>query len=128
MMYYHGSNTQGIKILEPRISNHGTPLIYFSEKRENILVYLSNAIEKYCKETNFTHDGIWTKWASYGFTKDGILEIQEYYPNATYETYKGISGYIYSTDNIPDIEKQKDIPYAYHTDKPVKVKYSSSLS
>jgi nicotinate-nucleotide pyrophosphorylase len=50
-MYYHASQVGGIKQLEPRISNHGVPLIYFSKKRENVLVYLSNAIEKYCKET-----------------------------------------------------------------------------
>ena len=81
-MYYHASNVKGIKVLEPRVSNHKVPRIYFSEKRENVLVYLSNAIEKYCKETNFEHIGIWTTWASYGF-KDGILELQEYYPNAT---------------------------------------------
>lgn len=120
-MYYHASQTKNIKVLEPRISNHNKPLIYFSNKRENVLVYLSNAIEKFCKENHFNYDGIWSKWASYGFTKDGILEIQEYYPNATYETYHGISGYIYSVENISNIEKQADIPNAFHTSENVKV-------
>ena len=50
-MYYHASRTKDIKVLEPRVSNHKVPLIYFSSKRENVLVYLSNAIEKYCNET-----------------------------------------------------------------------------
>ena len=50
-MYFHASPIEGIKILKPQISEHGVPLIYFSKKRENVLVYLSNAIEKYCKET-----------------------------------------------------------------------------
>ena len=90
-MYYHASQTKNIKVLKPRVSNHGIPLIYFSEKRENTLVYLSNAIEKYAKETNFKYDGIYSKWGPYGFTKEGIFELQEYYPNATYETYKGVS-------------------------------------
>ena len=49
-MYYHASPVGGIRQLEPRISNHGVPLIYFSRKRENVLVYLSNAIEKYCRD------------------------------------------------------------------------------
>lgn len=31
-MYYHASQTKGIEVLEPRISNHGVPLIYFSKK------------------------------------------------------------------------------------------------
>ena len=126
-MYYHAAQTNGIKVLKPRISNHNKPLIYFSSKRENTLVYLSNAVEKYCKEKKFKHDGSWKKWASYGFNKDGILEIQEYYPNATLETYKGVSGYIYSAKNIENIEKQKDIPYAFHTNTPVKVTFSEYI-
>ena len=56
-MFYHVSSVKGIKTLEPRISNHGIPMIYFSEKRENVLVYLSNAVEKFCKETGFTYSG-----------------------------------------------------------------------
>ena len=120
-MYYHASQKKNIKVLEPRISNHNKPLVYFSNKKENVLVYLSNAVEKFCKENNFKYNGIWSKWASYGFTKDGILELQEYYPNATYETYKGVSGYIYSVKEIPGIEKQKDIPNAFHTNKSVNV-------
>lgn len=69
------------------------------------MVYLSNDIKRVCDDTNFSYNGIYNTWASYGFTKYGILEIQEYYPNATYETYKGVSGYIYKVKDIPDIEK-----------------------
>ena len=110
-MYYHASSVGGIKILEPRISNHDIPLIYFSKKRENVLVYLSNAVEKYCSKTGFAYSGIWHKWASYGFDKNGKLNIEEYYPDALAETYMGVSGYIYSAEcvknsgdiiNIPD--------------------------
>lgn len=49
-MYFHASQTEKIKILEPRISNHNIPFIYFSDKRENVLVYLSNAVEKFVKK------------------------------------------------------------------------------
>lgn len=111
-MLYHASPTAGIQTLCPHISNHGEPLIYFSEKRENTLVYLSNAIKKYCVETGFKYDGIWEKWASYGF-KDGILILEEYYPNASRSTYSGVSGYIYSAEKNSGFEPQKDIPHAY---------------
>ena len=53
MILYHASQTKGLTVLEPRVSNHGVPRVYFSEKRENVLVYLSNAIEKFCRETGF---------------------------------------------------------------------------
>jgi len=99
-MFYHASQTGGIKVLEPRISNHNISLVYFSSKRENVLVYLSNAVEKYCKEKHFQYNGIWSKWGSYGFDKNGILQFEEYYPNALEETYEGVSGFIYSCEKI----------------------------
>lgn len=118
-MYYHASQVKGIKVLEPRISNHNIPLIYFSVKRENVLVYLSNAIEKYCKETGFSHNDKWHKWASYGFDSDGILILDEYYPNAIADTYKGVSGYIYYVDTIHENENSINISNAVTTSNPV---------
>ena len=116
-MYYHASPKKGLKILKPSISNHKKSLVYFSDKRENILVYLSNAIEKYCVDTNFKYNKKYTKWASYGFDKKGTLVLQEYYPNATYDTYKGVSGYIYKVKNIKNIKKLKDIRNVYVTNQ-----------
>ena len=87
-MYYHASRIKGIRRLEPRISDHGIPLIYFSKKRENTLVYLSNAVEKYCAETGFEYKGIWKKWGPYGFDKDGRIRLEEYYPDALESTYR----------------------------------------
>jgi len=75
-MYYHASKTSGIITLKPHVSNHGASLIYLSTKRENVLVYLSNAVEKHCKQVGFEHNGAYRKWASYGFTKDGILLLE----------------------------------------------------
>jgi len=120
-MYYHGSAVKGIEELEPRVSNHGIPLIYFSTKRENVLVYLSNAIEKYCRETNFEYNGVWRKWASYGFGKDGRQRIEEYYPNALEKTYKGVSGYIYMAEEITESDFQTQIPNAAASSVSVKV-------
>ena len=36
-MFFHASPVPNLKKLTPHISNHGTPLIYFSTKRENVL-------------------------------------------------------------------------------------------
>ena len=77
-MYFHASPVANIRQLEPRVSNHGVPLIYFSKKRENVLVYLSNAVEKYCRETGFAFAGRWQKWGPYGFDKDGIQRLVMY--------------------------------------------------
>ena len=120
-MYYHASQTPNIKTLEPRISNHGIPLIYFSTKRENVLVYLSNAVEKYCKDTGFDYDGKWQKWGPYGFNDNGILRLEEYYPNAIESTYKGVSGYIYSANSIVEADFEVKIPYAACSSNPVDV-------
>ncbi|MBO5987020.1 MAG: hypothetical protein J6Q02_09545 [Lachnospiraceae bacterium] len=120
-MYYHASRTAGIKQLEPRISNHNVPLIYFSRKRENVLVYLSNAVEKYCREQGFAYDGPWSKWGPYGFEKDGRLRLEEYYPNALESTYKGVSGYIYVAAEVQDSGFALQIPDAVTSEIPVDV-------
>ena len=120
-MYFHASQVKGIKVLEPRISNHNIPLVYLSTKRENVLVYLSNAIEKCCKEKGFNHQGKWHKWASYGFDTDGILTLQEYYPNAIENTYKGVSGFIYYVDTIQENENSINISNAITTSEPATI-------
>lgn len=120
-MYYHASPVCGITRLEPRISNHGLPLIYFSTKRENVLVYLSNAIEKYCRETGFSYDGAWQKWGPYGFDKSGRQRLEEYYPNALRSAYKGVSGYIYRAKMIVDSGFDVQIPNAAASCVPVDV-------
>ena len=121
-MYHHASAIGNIKQLEPRISNHGVPLIYFSKKRENVLVYLSNAVERYCKETGFRYDGIWKKWGPYGFDKNGLQCLEEYYPNALEKTYKGVSGYIYCTDTLVEADFNVQIPDAVASNIPVKIR------
>lgn len=119
-MIYHASPVKGLKVLIPHTSNHGKPLVYFSQKRENVLVYLSNAVEKFCVENGIAHTGPYKKWASYGF-EDGILRMEEYYPNALSETYKGVSGYIYRCRPKEQIIPQQDIPFAFISSAPVAV-------
>ena len=120
-MFYHASQTKYIEVLEPHVSNHNKPLVYFSSKRENVLVYLSNAVEKYCKEHNFIYEGSYSKWGPYGFDEDGTIRIEEYYPNALIDTYKGVSGFIYKVNNLPNGKSMNDIPNAFISDIPVKV-------
>ena len=120
-MYYHASQTPDIKVLEPRVSNHNRPLIYMSSKRENVLVYLSNAIEKCCKENGFVHEGKWHKWGPYGFTPDGLLILEEYYPNAFEDTYKGVSAYIYYTETMSSVVEDIQISNAVASTESVPV-------
>ncbi|MCL2633376.1 MAG: hypothetical protein FWD34_02555 [Oscillospiraceae bacterium] len=120
-MLFHASKIPDLTILKPQISNHGKPLVYFSQKRQNVLVYLSNAIEKHCKSIGFQHIGKYKTWGSYGFTENGILRLEEYYPNATVDTYKGESGYIYSVEYIKNYCIQEDIPYAITSENEVAV-------
>ena len=120
-MFFHASPIGGITELEPRISNHGVPLVYFSKKRENVLVYLSNAIEKYCRETGFLYTGRWQKWGPYGFDGGGRQCIEEYYPHALERTYKGVSGYIYRAESVVDSGFEVKIPDAASSSTPVTV-------
>lgn len=120
-MYYHASRVPGLRVMTPHPSNHGTPLVYLSRKRENVLVYLCNAVEKYCREAGFDYHGVYEKWGSYGFNRDGILQLDEYYPHATAETYRGVSGYIYKAEHLGRSRELADIPHAVTSEEPVLV-------
>ena len=120
-MYYHASPVGGLRVLKPHISNHGVPLVYASTKRENVLVYLSNAVEKYARENGFAWDGVWEKWGPYGFEPDGRLRLEEYYPDALADTYRGVSGYIYRAEHLEDSGFSLSIPDAAASSRPVGV-------
>ena len=120
-MYYHASNVKDITILKPHVSNHGKSLVYFSSKRENILVYLSNAVEKYIKEKYNRPLKQYEKWASYGIASDGRVRIEEYYPNATKETFTGVSGYIYKVNNLEDAKPLRGIQDVFVTQDEIAV-------
>lgn len=120
-MFYHASPVKGIKTLLPFPSDGGKQVLYFSQKRENVLVYLSNAVEKYCRETNFHHRGQWAKWGPYGFERDGRLRLEEYWPHALEETYRGVSGCIYRAETLPPPVSASSVPFAVFCEKPVPV-------
>lgn len=91
-----------------------------SLRRENVLVYLSNAVERYCRQAGISHTGIYHKWASYGFA-GGRLILEEYYPNATADTYKGVPGFIYTADTARDMRRSPDIPFSVITERDVRI-------
>ena len=112
-MYYHASKIGNLSVLKPFISNHGKKYIYFSDKRENVLIYCSNPIEKYCKETNFDFNEKCPWFAPYGFDGNGTFCYEEYCPNLFYESYFGVSGYIYKIESNQGITKLKEIRNVY---------------
>ena len=121
-MYYHASSVKGITQLTPQSCRIMAFLWFiFPQKRENVLVYLSNSIEKYCAETGFSYDGKCQKWGPYGFGKDGRQRLEEYYPNALISTYKGVSGYIYSAETISDSGLSVQIPDVATSSIPVDI-------
>ena len=124
-MLYHASPTSGLTVLTPHVSNHGHPLVYFSKKRENVLVYLSNAVEKYCRDTGFVHTGRWEKWGPYSFDLDGVQRLEEYYPNALEETYAGVSGYIYGAEPA-NTAPVSDVPFAVTSEEAAAVESVAS--
>ncbi len=120
MRLFHASQTPGIQHLEPRRSHHGKALVYFSDRRENTLVYLSNAVEKFCREKGLPPQASYCKWGSYGFTREGLLCLEEYWPGATEETYGGEAGYLYTVET----EKARplsEIPHAFVSEEALEV-------
>jgi hypothetical protein len=120
-MFYHASQTPHIETLEPRVSNENVPRIYFSDKRENVLVYLSNAVERTCRRNGFVHAGKWQKWATYGFTPDGLLHFSEYYAHALEDTYAGAQGYIYSVEPSDAMTRFEKIRNCFYAEMPQRV-------
>ncbi len=121
---YHASPIPDLRVLRPHVSNHGKPLVYFSQKRENVLVYLSNAVEKYCLSAGIP--GPYQKWGPYGFNRDGLLILEEYYPDALSETYRGARGYIYTVRG-QELTPLPDIPFAAMSSREVPIESCQSV-
>lgn len=108
MIFYHGSSIGGLTWLKPFISEHGKPYIYFAA---NPLVALLYAVKPVPKPFSFY---------PYGFDSNGAIVFSEYYENAFFDIYKGKIGYLYSCNDLPDIENPTQINCAYTCTKPVK--------
>lgn len=106
-MFYHGSSIGKLAELNPFVSEHGKPYIYFASNPVVALFYTVKAVEK-----PFS-------WYPYGF-KNGIPVYTEYYPNALADVYKGKTGYIYEFERIDGAENPTDINCACVCSLPVK--------
>lgn len=98
MKYYHGSVTQGLTELQPRLpigAHLQEPRVYLTSSRQLALHYIW--------DTN--RFGV--KMPMLDIREDGVLVFQEMFSGALEYFYKGVSGYIYhcegeypeSTDN-----------------------------
>ena len=119
-LLYHASPVPNLTELTPHVSNHGKPLVYLSDRRESVLVYLSNPVERHYKRTGFPHEGPFYKFASYGFSPEGLPVLEEYYPEAFADTFAGIPGWIYRAES-GDCTPFEGIPGAFVSETPVKV-------
>lgn len=109
MTLFHGSPIGGLTELQPFLSEHGQPYLYFAT---NPLVALLYAEKPVPKPFSFY---------PYGFDKDGTVVYSEYFENAFYDLYHGKVGYLYECDNVTDLENPTQINCAYTTTEPVKI-------
>ena len=109
MTFYHGSPVARLSELQPFLSEHGRPYIYFST---DPLVALLYAVKPVPNPFSFY---------PYGFDRGNNLIYSEYYENAFYDLYKGKVGYLYECDNLKEIATPTQISCAYATAKPIKV-------
>lgn len=120
-MIYHGSKTPYIKKLIPRKSLHGEEYVYLTTNIAVALIYTVNAIESYYDSMGIAKPTMFQPWYSYGFTKEKVPCVEEYYPNATIETYKGKSGYIYICKEPSNYSNPTNIHCALTTSEKVEV-------
>ena len=111
MELFHGSNVEGLKILEPRLADHDRPYVYLAANEVVAAFYLCNGVQRPFY------------WFPYGFAPNGITPVyHELYPNALQEVSDGVSGYIYK---VWADEKQvipfKNIPCARLGIEPLQV-------
>lgn len=108
-LYYHGSSVKGLKTLQPYLSEHKEPYIYFATNPVVAAFYMIHVVERPYN------------WFTYGFNKEGVPTYTEYYPNAMADVYSGKTGYLYECDKVNDIENPTNINCAYVCKNPVPV-------
>ena len=122
MKFYHASDIANLQELKPQNSVYiENPTLYFSSKMENVLIYLANPVKKFYEQKYGKSNQIFQKFATYGFNKEKLLTIDEYYPNALEENFGDVSGYIYEIEADPNSLCENKIPFVYSTNQPQKV-------
>lgn len=116
MTLYHGSNIAGLTELEPSLSEHGKPYIYFAD---NPLLALLYAVKPVSKPFSFY---------PYGFGADGRIVYSEYFEDAFKILYGGQKGYLYECDSIENTEQPTQIKGVYTCTKMVKVNRMTEIN
>ncbi len=80
MAYYHCSPTAGLKVLEPR-----KPVAFEKPARVYLTTLLPMALMYSVRNYEYT----------YGYTKEGQIYLEEYFPNALEILYRGKSASLY---------------------------------
>lgn len=118
-MYYHGSKSKDIKILHPYLSLHDEKYVYLTSNKAVALIYTANAIEVFYTKNNLVNSEKFQAWYSYSFDND-IPVLEEYYPNAIFETYNNQTGYIYECESPNTFDNPTNIKCAIVTKDNVK--------
>lgn len=93
MAYYHCSPTAGLTVLEPR-----TPAVFEKPPRVYMTTLLPMALMYSIQNYEYT----------YGYTKEGQIYLDEYFPNALEILYRGKSASLYLCD--PESTESTKIP------------------
>lgn len=104
MVYYHCSPTHGLTVLEPR-----KPESFDKPARVYLTTLLPMALMYSVRNYEYT----------YGYTKDGQIYLDEYFPNALEVLYRGKSASLYLCD--PGITAHTRIPNEVISEDPVPV-------
>lgn len=104
MTYYHCSPTAGLTVLEPR-----KPDAFDKPARVYMTTLLPMALMYGVRNYEYT----------YGYTKEGQIYLDEYFPNALEELYRGKSASLYLC--APASAERTRIPNEVVSDQPVTV-------
>ena len=104
MTYYHCSPTAGIKLLEPR-----SPLLFTKPTGVYMATLLPMALMYGVQNYEYT----------YGYTPEGMIRFEEYFPNELEVLYKGKSASLYICQ--PESVESTRIPNEAVSDIPVPV-------
>lgn len=104
MPYYHCSPTHGLTVLEPR-----KPVFTEKPARVYLTTLLPMALMYSVRNYEYT----------YGYTRDGQIYLEEYFPNALEILYRGREASLYLCD--PEVTETTRIPNEATSEAPVPV-------
>ncbi len=108
MILYHGSSVGNLIELNPFLSEHQKPYVYFSS---NPVIALLHTVKPVPKPFSYY---------PYGFNEDKVV-YSEYYKNCFKDIYKGKTGFLYECENVKNITNPTLIKYVYASESTVKI-------